>query len=68
MNVFDWEEIRPKLLGKQATREAVIRVAFQQYIDGNDCYDDVSSCELQGLFDLFRASWIICEHIIGAEQ
>ena len=64
MTVFDWEELRPKLQ-KQATRDATIEAAFQQWIDGSDCYDDMSSCELQGLFDLFRASWIICEHTIG---
>lgn len=67
MIVFDWEKIRPKLHEKQATQEAVIKVAFQQYIDGYDCYEDMSSCEMQGLFDLFRASWIICEHTIGDE-
>ncbi len=25
MNVFDWEEVRPKLQGKQLTQETVIR-------------------------------------------
>ena len=63
MNIFDWEEIHPKFQ-KQATRDATIKAAFQQWLDGNSCYDGMSSCELKGLFDLFRAGWIICEHII----
>ena len=63
MTIFDWEEIRPKLQ-KQATRDATIKAAFQQWIDGNDVYDDMHNCELERLFGLFRASWIICEHII----
>ncbi len=62
MNVFDWDEIRPKL-AKQATRDTTIQAAFQKWIKGNDCYDDCG--DLMGLFDLFRASWIICEHTIG---
>ena len=64
MTVFDWEELRQKLQ-RQATRDATIKAAFQQWIDGNDGYDDMNSCELQGLFSLFRASWVICEHTIG---
>ncbi len=66
MTAFDWDIIRPRLNESQPTREAVIRSAFQQWIDGSDCYDDLNSLELQGLLDLFRASWIICEHTIGA--
>jgi len=66
MNVFDWEKIRVRLNEKQPTRKAVIKAAFQQWIDGSDAYDDLSSCELQGLFGVFEASWIICEHLIGA--
>ena len=65
MIVFDWEEIRLKLHAKQATQDATVEAAFRQYIEGNDCYDDVSSAELRGLFDVFRTSWIICEHTIG---
>ena len=64
MTIFDWAKVRPKLNGKQATQEVVIKAAFQQWIDGNDGYDDMNSCELQGLFSLFRASWVICEHTI----
>ncbi len=64
MNIFDWDEIRPKL-DKQATRDATIKAAFQKWIEGNDCYDDWGGSELRGLFDIFRASWIICEHTIG---
>ena len=65
MIAFDWDTIRPKL-AVQPTREAVIKSAFQQWLDGNDGYEDISTPELQSLFDLFRASWIICEHTIGA--
>jgi len=68
MTVFDWEEIRPKLHTRQATRDAPVKAAFQQYIEGNDCYDDMSSAELRGLFDVFRTSWIICEHTIGDKR
>ena len=66
MIAFDWDTVRPKLNDGQPTREAVIRSAFQQWLDGNDGYEDFNDLELQGLFDLFRASWIICEHIVGA--
>ncbi len=65
MIVFNWEEILPKLHVKQATRDTTIKAAFQQYVEGNDCYDYMSIAELRGLFNAFRASWIICEHIIG---
>ena len=65
MIAFDWDTIRPKL-AVQPTREAVIKSAFQQWLDGNDGYEDMSTPELRALFDLFRASWIICEHTIGA--
>ena len=68
MNVFDWDTIRPELNEGQLTREAVIKSAFQQWLDGNDGYDDMSSSELQAMFWLFRASWIICEHTIGAKS
>ena len=64
MNIFDWEEIRPKLQ-KQSTRDATIKAAFQQWIDGHSDYDDKNVLELHGLFNLFRAGWIICEHTIG---
>ena len=67
MIVFDWTIIRHKLDDEQLTREAVIKSAFQKWVNGSDCYEDASSCELQGLFDTFRASWIICEHTIGAK-
>ena len=66
MIAFDWDTVRPKLNDGQPTREAVIRSAFQQWLDGNDGYEDLNDLELQGLFDLFRASWIICEHTVGA--
>ena len=66
MTIFDWEELRPKLQ-KQSTRDATIKAAFQQWMDGNERFDDMSSCEIQGMFDMFRASWIICEHTIGGE-
>ena len=66
-NVFDWDKIRPKF-EEQATRDATIKAAFQQYLDGNSGYEDMNSCELQGLHDLFRASWIICEHTIGGSS
>lgn len=68
MNVFDWEEIRIRLQGKQATRDAIIKVAFQQWIDRHSDLDDKSGCELQELFGLFAAGWIICEHITGENQ
>ncbi len=64
MNIFDWDEVRPKFYDKQATRDATIKAAFQQYIDGNECYDDMKGAELRGLFAMFRTSWIICEHVL----
>jgi len=67
MIVFDWTTIRPEFHDGQLTREAVIKSAFQQWLGGNDGYEDMNSCELQSLFDVFRASWIICEHTIGAK-
>jgi hypothetical protein len=60
MIIFEWEEVRPKF-DKQATRDILIEKAFQQYLDGNNCYGDYS-CEL---YDVFRAAWIICEHVVG---
>jgi len=63
MEVFDWDDLRP-LLQKQATRDATIKAAFQQWLDGHDCYDDMNAPELKGLFDVFRAGWIICEGLI----
>jgi len=68
MIVFDWTTIQPKFKDGQPTREAVIKSAFQQWLDGNDGYEDLNRAELQGLFDTFRASWIICEHTIGAKS
>jgi len=65
MNVFDWEKIRQKLHEKQPTRNAAIKAAFQQWINGSDCYDDMSSCEIDNLFDVFQGAWIICEDTIG---
>jgi hypothetical protein len=64
MTVFDWDKIRPKFQ-KQATRDATIGAAFQQYLDGNDmdCCDDMGK-----LFDTFRAAWIICEDMIGGNH
>jgi hypothetical protein len=67
MTVFDWDKIRPKFQ-KQATRDATIRAAFQQYLDGNSRYDDMTSAEMRGLFDVFRPAWIICEHVIGGNH
>ncbi len=66
MNVFDWDTIRPKLTEVQPTREAVIKSAFQQVLDGSDCYDDMNCLELEGMFTMFRGAWILCEHTIGA--
>jgi hypothetical protein len=63
MIVFDWDEIRPKLREVQLTREAVIKNAFQQVIDGSECYNDLDSLELDAMFTMFRGAWIICEHI-----
>ena len=63
-NLYDWDKKRPKF-EKQATRDFTIGAAFQQYLDGNSEYEDMSSSELNLLFDGFRASWIICEHITG---
>jgi hypothetical protein len=64
MNVFDWDKIRPKFK-KQATRDITIGAAFQQYLDGNSGYEDESSGDLNDLYDVFRAAWIICEHMVG---
>jgi hypothetical protein len=65
MNVFNWDEVRIKF-SKQATRDVTIGIAFQQYLDGNSCYEDKSSGDLNDLYDMFRAAWIICEHMVGA--
>ena len=67
MNVFEWEEVRPKF-EKQATRDILIGAAFQQYLDGNSCYEDMSGRELNELYEMFRASWIICEHVTGVNH
>lgn len=64
MIAFDWDEVRPELEDTQPTREFVIKSAFQQWLDGNDGYEDMNAPELQGLFYIFRASWIICEHTV----
>ena len=64
MTVFDWDKLRPKL-DKQATRDATIKAAFQQWMDGHSDFDEMSSCEIQGMYGMFRAAWIICEHVFG---
>lgn len=63
MNVFDWDIVRPKF-EKQSTRDAFIRAAFKQYVEGNSCYEDMDGQEAANLFDMFRASWIICENLL----
>lgn len=59
---FDWEEFR-QIYGKLSkTEEVVIKQHFnvwiQEGMDGDDCY---SSPELQGMYDQFKSSWIMCQ-------
>lgn len=61
MKVFSWEAIR-KLIQPHRTRDAVIRAAFKQWVDGNSNYEDRSSLEMKELSYVFRAGWIISEH------
>lgn len=67
MQVFDWDKLRPKVNGKQRTRDAIIRHAFNQWVEGHSCYDDDSQIETADRFFLFRAAWIICEGFIENE-
>ena len=40
--------------------ETVIRADFQTVVDGNDCFADRSSPEMQDAYWLFRHGWICC--------
>jgi hypothetical protein len=59
--IFDWGELRLRLTEKQATRDATIREAFDQWVEGHSGFDEASQSEMEEFFNLFRASWIICE-------
>jgi hypothetical protein len=39
----------------------VIQAAFKQWVEGNSCYDDMTSTEVGIAFEAFEAAWIICE-------
>ena len=62
MQVFDWEVLRP-LLKESCTRDRTIQHAFYQWTNGNS-YGDMSSSEMQSLFEVFRAGWIISESFV----
>lgn len=67
MVIFDWNTIRAKYNDKQPTREAVIRAAFQQWVDGNSCFADANSLEMGAFYDVFKASWLICEETMRVD-
>ena len=61
MDIFDWQEFRDNDQSTQRTRDTVITKAFEQYMEGNDWFNDLSSIEMQSYFSTFRAAWIIHE-------
>ena len=61
MDVFDWEEFRKRVLEYQPTRAAIIVRAFEQYVSGNDSFEDKSSAEMSDYFETWKSAWILCE-------
>ena len=61
MEVFNWDNLREELsiTRKRDTRDIVIERAFQQWIEGHDGYEDKSKPEMDELFHIFKAAWII---------
>lgn len=58
---FDWSLLRTHYTeAPQATREAAIYRAFNQYVRGNTM-DEMSTPEAEGMYNTFRAGWIVCE-------
>lgn len=68
MNIFDWEDFRKRLEAKEPTRDAVIARAFEQYVNGNDSFEDKSSAEMSDYFATFRSAWILSEMMQSPQQ
>lgn len=62
---FNWEVFREIYNAISATEEAVIKKSFQIHIDGNSCYEDCSTPELNGLYEIFKCSWIMSQMFTG---
>lgn len=58
-NAFDWDAFRP--ISQEMDRKLPPEVAacFRQYLEGNDCFDDCNSLEINGFLEVFKAGWII---------
>lgn len=61
MTVFDWEEFRQRMIDYQPTRAAMIVRAFEQYVKGNDSFEDISTAEMEDHFQTFKSAWLLSE-------
>ncbi len=61
--MISWDKVRPLLeyTGRTSTFEIVTRMAFQEYVDGNSCFEDMNSLEIGAHYEVFKAGWAIRE-------
>lgn len=59
--IIEWGKFRKALDEKNLTQEAVIKKAFEEYVKGNDSFEDKSTAQMQDYFATFRSAWILSE-------
>lgn len=63
LNIIDWKALRAELGRNDPTRERTIRLHWAHYLSGNpdtkDNVEDMSRPQMEEVFSLFRAAWIL---------
>lgn len=59
--VFDWKTYEEKERFQSKIEKVLMTKHFYQVIADNDAYEDLSSSEMETLFNMFTHGWILAQ-------
>lgn len=67
-NTFNWVDYRALSYPDDKIKEKIIRSAFLQFVQGNDCYEDYGTSETMIAWENFRAGFLVSQCIMNESE